>query len=28
MANYFDEQKIINTCAVLEEICGEISPAL
>ncbi|MCL2154444.1 MAG: Asp-tRNA(Asn)/Glu-tRNA(Gln) amidotransferase subunit GatA [Leptospirales bacterium] len=28
MGNYFDEQKIINISAVLEEICGEISPSL
>ena len=28
MGNYFDEQKIINISAALEEICGEISPSL
>ena len=28
IGNYFDEQKIINISAALEEICGEISPSL
>ena len=28
MGNYFDEQRIINIGAVLEEICGEISPSI
>ncbi|MCL1832933.1 MAG: Asp-tRNA(Asn)/Glu-tRNA(Gln) amidotransferase subunit GatA [Leptospirales bacterium] len=28
MGNYFDEQKIINISAALEELCGEISPSL
>jgi aspartyl-tRNA(Asn)/glutamyl-tRNA(Gln) amidotransferase subunit A len=28
IGNYFDEQKIINISAALEEICGEISPSI
>jgi aspartyl-tRNA(Asn)/glutamyl-tRNA(Gln) amidotransferase subunit A len=28
MGNYFEEQKIINISAVIEEICGEIFPSL